>query len=76
MMADPVTPAEWQDAVDTADGLLHLAAARDYGLVKGGPEVHVSRCEHILARGAELGYTPSADSVERLAVGLLSAVVA
>ncbi len=42
-MIDPSTPAEWQ---------------RAYGLVAGGPEIDVDRCDEILRRGAGLGFTP------------------
>ncbi len=55
---DPVTPAEWQDAVDTADFLLALESCKTYGLITGGPDVNIPRCEEILRRGAELGYRP------------------
>jgi hypothetical protein len=33
--------AEWQEAVDLASALLHLASARPYGLVTGGPVINV-----------------------------------
>lgn len=70
-MVEPQTPAEWQEAVDAADGCLHLDAARGYGLVTGGPEVDVRRCEWILAAGAALGYVPAANAVERFTRELL-----
>lgn len=62
---NPMTPAEWQEAVDGASGCLALEAARLYGLVTGGPKVDVARCEEILALGAELGVTPAAHATER-----------
>lgn len=62
---DPSTREEWQDAVDAAKGALALDAARQYGFVRGGPEVNVDRCEAILIRGQALGITPSADVMER-----------
>lgn len=34
---DPETLDEWQNAVDAADALLRLEAARMYGLVTGAP---------------------------------------
>jgi hypothetical protein len=55
---DPRSDAEWQAAVDAADFLLRLEAARAYGLVTGGPEIDVRRCEAILARGRERGVVP------------------
>jgi hypothetical protein len=62
MSRDPQTPEEWQDAVDTADFLLLLDAARQYGLVEGGPGVDVERCADILARGAAIGVIPRGTS--------------
>lgn len=61
---NPNTPAEWQATVDAADFMLSLDAARKYGLVAGGPEVNVQRCEDILQRGAEAGYRPRPDDLE------------
>jgi hypothetical protein len=63
MPRDPITPLEWQDAVDGAQFYLHLDACRQYGLLTGGPEVNIERCEEILRRGDKLGYRP-ADAVE------------
>lgn len=63
---DPQTPYEWQEAVDMADVLLQVDAARAYGLVKGGPPVDVARCEQILADGRARGIHPSPDAVDRL----------
>lgn len=67
-MIDPDTPEEWQNAVDAAHGLLTVDAARQYGLVAGGPTVIVSRCKEILERGKDLGITPSADAIEKVAL--------
>lgn len=58
-MTDPSSADEWQAAVDAADFYLSLDAARKYGLVTGGPQVNVERCEEVLQRGAELGYQPT-----------------
>jgi len=55
---DPVTPHEWQEAVDAAHLWLLIDAARQYGLVTGGPAVDVGRCEEILAAGATAGFRP------------------
>jgi hypothetical protein len=55
---DPETPREWQEAVDLADFHLQLDAARQYGLVTGGPDVDVERCEYLLKQGKNLGYRP------------------
>jgi len=62
----PVTPDEWQTAVDAAKALLVLDSARLYGLVTGGPGVNVKRCEEILYAGQQQGIQPRKDCVERL----------
>jgi hypothetical protein len=64
-MQDPKTPEEWQDAVDAADVLLKIDAAREYGLVTGGPVVNVERCVELLKLGAARKITPRPDAVER-----------
>lgn len=65
MVVDPVTPEEWQEAVDAAHACLALDAARQYGFVTGGPTVVVHRCELILVAGRARGFTPRLDAVER-----------
>jgi hypothetical protein len=55
---DPETPEQWQAAVDLADFLVCLDSARQYGLVAGGPEVDLERCDQILVAGASRGYRP------------------
>jgi len=56
---DPTNPQEWQFAVDAAQFHLLLESARQYGLVGGGPEIDVARCNELLDRGRELGYIPA-----------------
>ena len=68
---NPTTLEEWQNAVDAANALLKLDAARLYGLVSGGPEIDADRCWEILHRAAELhGIEPAEDAVERLVAEL------
>jgi hypothetical protein len=67
---DPKTNAEWQDAVDLAEGYLALDSARKYGLLNGGPDVDVERCEELLAKGKARGITPAPDAIEKLARAL------
>lgn len=57
-MVDPETPEQWQVAVDWAELLLMVDSARQFGLIKGGPRVNISRCESILKLGANRGITP------------------
>lgn len=59
MSNDPKTPDEWQTVVDAADGLLLLDAARQFGLLTGGPVVNAARCEELLGRGFDRGVFPT-----------------
>jgi hypothetical protein len=70
--ADPRTEEDWQAAVDCAAGALALDAARQYGLVTGGPAVDVARCEELLDRGRRRGIDPRHDAVERFTAALLA----
>ena len=63
---DPDTPERWQEAVNLAYTLQLLASARQYGLVAGGPEVDLDRCEEILRRGREMGFEPDLGALEHL----------
>jgi hypothetical protein len=62
---NPRTPAEWQEAVDAAEGAIALDSARKYGLVTGGPEVNVERAADLLAKGRARGIRPRPDAIER-----------
>lgn len=62
---NPTTPEEWQNAVDAAEALRLLEGARLYGLVTGGPEVNIERCDEILEQGKQLGFVPRPNAVER-----------
>jgi hypothetical protein len=53
MSQDPHSLREWIEAVDAAYFMLTLDSCRRYGLITGGPEVNVERCESILAEGAK-----------------------
>lgn len=57
---------EWQEAVDGAEFLLTLDAARQYGLITGGPKVNVARCLKIRSEGQRRGIRPSPDCIQRL----------
>ena len=62
---EPKTKAAWQYAVDTAHALLALDAAKQYGLVTGGPKANIDRCLEIIERGKKRGITPSPKAIER-----------
>lgn len=70
VVTDPTTPAECQEAVDAAEGALALDAARQYGLITGGPTIDVQRCISILKRGKSRGVTPHPQAIERFAASL------
>ena len=63
---DPRTADEWQEAVDGANLMLTIDAAKLYGLVDTDMAINVERCEEILARARR--HTPSADAVPTRAV--------
>jgi len=67
MSKEPRTPAEWQEAVDLAEGFLLIESARSYGLITGGPKVDVARCEEILVAGRRRGVRPRSAAAEQLA---------
>jgi hypothetical protein len=64
----PSSEREWQEAVDLAEWGLCVDSARKYGLIKGGAEFNLERCERILRLGAGLGYRPAGDAAARLTV--------
>lgn len=69
---DPVTPDDWYRAVLMAEALLHLDSARQYGLITGGPGIHVDRCLAIRAAGRRRGVVIT-DEELGLAIGVLVA---
>lgn len=68
---EPENRSEWQLAVDAANALLLIHAARAYDLIKGGPEINPERCGDMLARGAAIGVLPSKGTPEAYAKGLM-----
>lgn len=62
---DPQTRGEWQDAADAAHVLLTIDAARQYGLIEGGPECNQERCIEILRLAKRRGIRPAKDCIER-----------
>ena len=59
MSQTPVTPEEWQEAVDAARFQLLVHAAFVYGLIQTGLEIDVARCQRILALGRQKGFEPN-----------------
>lgn len=65
----PVTPEQWQDAVDAAHHLLELEKARLYELVRedvaGALKADIPRCVEIIEQGAARGIFPRAVAIPR-----------
>jgi hypothetical protein len=72
-MRDPKTSEEWQQAVDSAAAARAIADCKMYGLLEGGPQININRCDSILRRGAKRGITPSRP-VTDLALELVYAI--
>ena len=70
-MKEPKTREEWQEVTDMCHFYLLLDSARQYGLVDGGPQINVKRCEQLFSKATRLGFSPSPGSVERLTAELL-----
>ncbi len=62
---NPRTREEWQEAADAAHVLLTIDAARQYGLIEGGPECNQKRCVEILRLAKRRGIAPRKDCIER-----------
>lgn len=70
-MSDPQTAEEWQEAVDGAAALRAVADCKMYGLIEGGPNIDVRRCDEILERGETRGVRPS-KPVKDLAIEMIT----
>ena len=69
----PKTPREWQEAVDAAAAARAVADCKMYGLIEGGPEINVARCDQILDAGRARRIFPSRSAAD-LAVEFCRAV--
>jgi hypothetical protein len=67
---DPKTPAEWQEAVNLAEVMSRVHSARLYGLITGGPNIDVARCDQLLRQGSLRGYRPDPRAVDHIITGL------
>lgn len=63
---EPVTAEDWRHVVTLAEVLLDVDSARRYGLITGGPEVDVARCQDILTRARQRGIVPCAEDVNAM----------
>ena len=68
MSEQPVTDAEWRDAVDAAYVATVIDAAKKYGLVNG-PAINLDRAEELLREGKARGFEPSPDAIDRVLRG-------
>lgn len=57
-----------------AEGLLRLDAARQYGLIEGGPKIDVEHCEAVLARLAREGVVPTDEQANASAIEFMAQV--
>jgi hypothetical protein len=73
MSDEPQTAEEWQEAVDAAVGLRAVADCKMYGLIEGGPNIDVGRCDEILALGEARGVRPSKPAQD-LAVEMIAVI--
>jgi hypothetical protein len=62
---NPTTPAEWQEAVNTAHVMRVIADCEMYGLIKFSGKIDVGRCDELLEQGAHLGYRPEPGIFEK-----------
>jgi len=66
MFVDPITDEEWQEVVNNIEVLRLIDAARQYGLITGGPEINQDRCDELLAKARRKGIYPQSTVVEQL----------
>ena len=63
---------ELRQAAVLAEALLRFDAARQYGLITGGFEVNVERCEAAIAEAKDAGVTYGEDEIDGAIVALVS----
>jgi len=62
---DPVTREELEQAALSAEVLLRIHAAREYGLIEGGPDISVERCDELIARARAEGISFGPDVIDQ-----------
>jgi hypothetical protein len=63
---DPQTPEEWREAVMTAEVMLRIESARQYGLITGGPAIDVERCQELIERGRAAGHVVTEGDIDAI----------
>ena len=71
MAQNPTSPEEWQECVNLCELYLRVDSARQYGLITGGPQVDVRRCEWLLRWGKRRGFMPEPETVKRMLADLV-----
>ena len=69
---NPITDTEWQIAVTLAQAALMLESARQYGLIVGGPTIHVERALLLIEIGATKGITPNATALDEAVLAIVA----
>lgn len=64
----PRTLAEWQYAADLAELALSLDAAKQFGLIEGGPVVNCDACADLIEAAAERWHRTRSSSVAAVAL--------
>lgn len=64
----PSTAEEWQEAVLLAHAVRLIYDCRLYGLIHGGPQINVARCDQLIDAGRKRGIVPTAQAVQDTAV--------
>jgi hypothetical protein len=72
MHTDPQTTADWRLVLAVAHACLALDAARQYGVVVGGPTIDVRRCEELIAGGLAIGLRVTKDEIDTATDTLLA----
>lgn len=65
MIRDPQSLDEWQEAADAAYAMLLIDAARNFGIIVGGPQVNRERAEWILDEAAKLEIKPVSNVIDK-----------
>jgi hypothetical protein len=67
---DLVPTADLRNVALSAHAVLLIDAARQYGLIGGGPEINAERAEEIITQAARAGHRYSQEQIEQRAIEL------